>query len=1007
MAKAKKMLSLVLAALMLVFTCASYVPAQAAKALAGPTKLVIQQQPEKEYSVGDRVLVKFNCPDYKGIVQYRAFLWNRTEQKFVQEIYQDFPGYWYKPVCVGKSVFTIDVFYPQTPGVYYIGVLVRAKGSKGGYSTYKYTDTFTVKAKELLDVESIAPVADITVSQNEKVQLPETVTLNLADKTTREAKVTEWTTVDTSKVGEVTAEGTVEGTDKKATVKVIVKATDLKVEKVAAIKANKLEVTLNNAVDTAKTTMVVKKGSILANVSKTEWSEDKKVATLTMTSKLTKGDYTVNVTTDAFKDVLGTVTVEDEKITKIEFANDKLVMSDANYTEGKVGYTVMNQYGEDISAKVSSIQWNVAPGTYSAAKGVLTITKADKFILDQKVIVTALETTTGIFAQATLTVSREAYINEVVIGDPKTDDSKITVLNVANIAKYYLPVELKDQYGNVIDDVKFANNDKELLKIKSNIDGEFDADEDGNLIFVLKPVAQQIAGKALVQFVSTKTGVATAKASKEFAIAANADVAEVTMEFPEIIAAGDTDVEVKFSAVDQYGNQVTDLTKLNALIANLGVSGANLSKANFRFVKDAKTGAITLLLDASKAVAGRVFLSLLTPANKVFTTNFEVKAARKYVVISGVSKLTTTYVKGATSKITAKNINVLDQYGQTWSVAKVPVKINLTNANTDVVNVAGTSGAAITSNSSVTVEALAAGTATINMAIDGVADSDFALKLNVVAPSKVVTYEVEDISTLNGNIGASADIAVTGKLADGTKVVLNDAVIKGILTSNASIATVDKAAKTVTAVKKDDTTLDDATVKISVIIEGPTEAITITKDVKVSYKKAVPAKITINTDDNDVVEGVAYIAGTTDLKTLFAVEDQYGTEIADALTLVITNKKVVSGKIVSCSVTAFTSNGLTANVKVVYNEGTEPADTENPAKPVEEKAEFTVSVGQGSVVGTTIVSVTITKLPAGKTVDTVTVDGVAARFVNNVYVATVEKVLTADQAKDLVVITLK
>ena len=129
---------------LLCFSFLSYIPVKAAQ-VQPVVKMV--SQPSAEYNAGDRVIVKFNCPNYANKVQYRAFLW-QVGKGYAQEIYKNYPksGYFYKPVCVGKSVFTIDVFYPQNPGTYYIVVLAKANGAKK-YSSYVYTAKFVVKQK--------------------------------------------------------------------------------------------------------------------------------------------------------------------------------------------------------------------------------------------------------------------------------------------------------------------------------------------------------------------------------------------------------------------------------------------------------------------------------------------------------------------------------------------------------------------------------------------------------------------------------------------------------------------------------------------------------------------------------------------------------------------------------------------------------------------------------------------------------------------------------------------
>ena len=100
---------------------------------------------------------------------------------------------------------------------------------------------------------------------------------------------------------------------------------------------------------------------------------------------------------------------------------------------------------------------------------------------------------------------------------------------------------------------------------------------------------------------------------------------------------------------------------------------------------------------------------------------------------------------------------------------------------------------------------------------------------------------------------------------------------------------------------------------LQLTIEGANGPVVVTKSVKVSYKKAAPAKIEADSKNTNIANGVAYVAKDADLKTLFVVTDQYGENIADNITIIKTNDKETG-----CDVVAITSNGLTAQLKVVY-----------------------------------------------------------------------------------------
>ncbi|QCX33452.1 hypothetical protein FDN13_06845 [Caloramator sp. E03] len=289
MAKAKKVLSTVLVALFTVFTVLSYVPAQSAKAATAGPKINMVAQPNAEYKVGDRVLVKFNSGSYKGIVQYRAFLWKVGYGK-VKELYPDYAkdSYFYKPVCVGTSTFTIDVFYATEPGVYEIVVGVKAKGAKASTASYVTTSRFTVKAKEEATIKEIAPLSDVRVEQGNTALLPATVKATYSDGTTKEVAVT-WPAVDTTKTGFVKVEGTIAGTTLKPVVNVLVVAKALNVESVSVVDASTLKV-VGDALDQLKTENITIADNAVTAVKP---AADLKSAEVTLENKLAPNSETV------------------------------------------------------------------------------------------------------------------------------------------------------------------------------------------------------------------------------------------------------------------------------------------------------------------------------------------------------------------------------------------------------------------------------------------------------------------------------------------------------------------------------------------------------------------------------------------------------------------------------------------------------------------------------------------------------------------------------------------
>jgi len=139
----------------------------------------------------------------------------------------------------------------------YVEALYGAGITKGKGSTYGTNEKITrgdfanmlYKAMNVKPVvaESIKPIDDITVDEGTKledVKLPEKVTVVYSDKSEKEASV-KWDTskLDLSKPDTYKLEGTVDGTELKASVNVVVKAVAPKVESVKATNPTTVEIT--------------------------------------------------------------------------------------------------------------------------------------------------------------------------------------------------------------------------------------------------------------------------------------------------------------------------------------------------------------------------------------------------------------------------------------------------------------------------------------------------------------------------------------------------------------------------------------------------------------------------------------------------------------------------------------------------------------------------------------------------------------------------------------------
>lgn len=291
-------------ALMTVFTALSYMPAKAATVVP---KVQFVGEQKTEFTAGERVTFNLNAANYGGRVQYRVVLWNDSTKSY-SDLWNTADKYYTNWMPYGNETLPLGWIINE-PGTYRITVyakragLANSKTALKGMNCDSYLNgpAFVVKPAAAPTVDSIAPVADVTVNEGETPVLPTEVTLNLSDKTTKTAKVT-WDKVDTTKVGTVAVAGTVEGTDKKASVNVIVKAVDLAVKSVSATNVKEIVVEFNKAVDKTtaenKDAYTLTKGIGTVALDKAELQADGKTVVLTLTGTLVNQatDYKLAVT---------------------------------------------------------------------------------------------------------------------------------------------------------------------------------------------------------------------------------------------------------------------------------------------------------------------------------------------------------------------------------------------------------------------------------------------------------------------------------------------------------------------------------------------------------------------------------------------------------------------------------------------------------------------------------------------------------------------------------------
>lgn len=553
----------------------------------------------------------------------------------------------------------------------------------------------------------------------------------------------------------------------------------------------------------------MKKAGITANISKVTFADDKKSAILELSTKLTKGEYTVNVTGLADQALSNSVTVDDEHVAKIEILSDTAVVDDnAHPTKATVAYKVENQYGEDIT-KTTSLQTN-DNSNISLANGVATITLGENAKVGDKVPLTLIDVDTATSASKVLTLSSAATVSDVAISGIYNKDGK-TLNEDSDLSKddFYLLVDVKDQYGNTITDPTKAAEG--LIKSQSNPTVVGTAGTGNNVSFTsltingetklgLKLTDPAKAGDNKVTLISTTSGKT---ATYDISVSETTRTDAVTLSQPSLAVAKE-DVLVPVSVFDKQGKAVTDTKILNDSTKGVAISlnGSPLPKP---FVTQDNAVYVKIPKDILKT-DGIYSLVAQSSTFKVSTLTLNVKKAAVPTVIRGVNSDFSTTLLKTTKNISVDDLVVEDQYGRVMSADDVKAYLNSNGAKIVVKDTDSTSSSAIevtssdiTATTSAVINGVNKGNEKLQFVLnDGTNDipsSTADVTFRVTDGTEYASYTVEDIGTVYHEAGAEApdaaaydkEIKVYGVLPDGSKVQLDPTKDFTVTSSNVDV----------------------------------------------------------------------------------------------------------------------------------------------------------------------------------------------------------------------------
>lgn len=466
--------------------------------------------------------------------------------------------------------------------------------------------------------------------------------------------------------------------------------------------AAKLTAEFSGAVSDAAKVEVTKDGKKVDGTA--TFAADKKSVVFEAKADFLTAEYVIKVT-DGDKVLTEKTKVEAAKIADIKILGDTALTGIAagsnnkDNTEAYIYYDVLNQYGESMRES-ADINWTISSSTNTTedkSAGKLTIvntkttasgTTYDSYTYGTDIYVVGVNVKSGLSVNKSVKIGMAQAIDKVeFMGfiDTKGDKTKFIQELPANFQKdrYVLCYATLDQNGNKMDAERFDKNKITLLADKPLVvNSTFEADKlytVGGISYASVKIqpGSYVDNGADVKFtmISNKTGQKTEKIYK---VGAGAKLKSLTIQAPtDVVADGDKDVELKYTAIDTNGNETknyeTIVRSTNALTlaANPGVLKISESDSGEAVIKwtddaDAKDFSTSSSYDNQSRI---VAISTIVAGGESNNMTFNVSDTRRPVAFKQI-KLNgdnnNAVVSGNAGKIDLFNsddVEYLDQYG--------------------------------------------------------------------------------------------------------------------------------------------------------------------------------------------------------------------------------------------------------------------------------------------------------------------------------------------------------
>ncbi len=325
---------------------------------------------------------------------------------------------------------------------------------------------------------------------------------------------------------------------------------------------------------TAPSAYVVKRnGNINVSIQNVKVSGNE--ATITTTMNLMAGSYTVTVNGKE----LPAFVAEASTPTTIEITSPYLIFDAGSTTSGTIGYKVLNQFGEDVTAATAGLTAVVTPfsstSNFTPSNGIIHVTNIlPTYVAGSNVsgqVIVFSTTQAGLRAESSLSIAAAAApatyevfgIYSIVTKKP----TSIAVNSAAENANARLLVRVKDQYGNDMRSIVAGKDTSMTLASVTglNVDNNKTYTEtmvvDG-VTYVAVPftgTATVKAGSVQIIFVSLTRG---GQYTYNFEVENTKSVANFTVYSNNNVYAGET-TEFSYVATNANGGVITDYATLS------------------------------------------------------------------------------------------------------------------------------------------------------------------------------------------------------------------------------------------------------------------------------------------------------------------------------------------------------------------------------------------------------------------------------------------------------------